>query len=54
MGMILRTLKNKLHHMVCNGDITLAEAEKAIAEDWIAAYRKYVGPEPSTGGKPTD
>ena len=27
-------------------DITLAEAQQAIAKDWIAAYVKYVGPEP--------
>ena len=39
-------LENKLHQMVCNGDIALAEAQKAIAEDWIGAYQKYVGPQP--------
>jgi hypothetical protein len=32
----------------------LTEAEKAIAEEWIAAYQKYVWPEPSTSGEPTD
>jgi len=30
------------------------EAQKEIAEHRIAAYQKYVGPEPLTGGKPTD
>jgi len=35
-------LENALHRMVCDGDITLAEAQSAIAHDWIAAYKRYV------------
>ncbi|MDN0077486.1 hypothetical protein QU481_21925 [Crenobacter sp. SG2303] len=35
-------LENKLHKMVCAGEISLAEAQKAMATDWIAAYKHYV------------
>ena len=40
-AMVKDKLENKLHRMVCSGDITLAEAQQAIAKDWIAAYQKY-------------
>jgi hypothetical protein len=36
-------LENRLHAMVCKGQITLADAQKAIATDWVAAYQKYIG-----------
>jgi hypothetical protein len=36
-------LETTLKIMVCHGDITLAEAQKAIATDWVAAYHKFVG-----------
>lgn len=36
-------LENKLHEMVCDGDITIEEAQEAISKDWIEAYRKYIG-----------
>ena len=35
-------LENKLHKMVCTGTITLDDAQRDIAADWIEAYRKYV------------
>lgn len=35
-------LENKLHRMVCDGEITLKAAQDAIATDWVAAYKKYV------------
>jgi hypothetical protein len=35
-------LETKLKRMVCDGKLTLAEAQKAIAANWIAAHRKYV------------
>ncbi len=35
-------LETKLKRMVCDGKIILAEAQKAIATNWIAAYKKYV------------
>lgn len=37
-------LENRLHRMVCAGEIPLTEAQKAIATNWIAAYQKYVDP----------
>lgn len=36
-------LENKLHQMVCDGIITLEQAQKEISTDWIAAYQKYIG-----------
>jgi len=45
-------LENKLHQMVCKGEIDLKMAQHAIATDWIGAYRKYVGSDilPASGG----
>ena len=37
-------LEDKLHTLVCNGTLILAEAQQAISSDWEAAYRRYVGP----------
>jgi hypothetical protein len=34
-------LENRLHVMVCQGDVDLATAQRDISRDWIAAYRKY-------------
>jgi hypothetical protein len=34
-------LEDRLHRMVCRGDLDLATAQRDIARDWIAAYRKY-------------
>jgi hypothetical protein len=34
-------LENRLHSMVCDGQIDLATAQKEIATDWIAAYKRY-------------
>ena len=36
-------LENKLHALVCSGAIDLQTAQRAIATNWIEAYRKYVG-----------
>ena len=38
-------LETRLKRLVCENKIALAEAQKAIATDWIAAYRKYVNKE---------
>ena len=38
-------LETKLKRMVCAGQIPLSEAQQAIATDWVAAYKKYVGPQ---------
>ena len=43
-------LENELHRLVCNGTIPLEQAQREIATDWLAAYRKYVGQE--TAAKP--
>jgi hypothetical protein len=34
-------LEDRLHRMVCHGDVDLATAQRDISTDWIAAYRKY-------------
>jgi hypothetical protein len=36
-------LEDRLHEMVCAGELPLAGAQRAIAADWIAAYRRYLG-----------
>jgi hypothetical protein len=37
-------LEDKLHALVCNGSLSLTDAQAAIRGDWTIAYRKYVGP----------
>jgi hypothetical protein len=39
-------LENRLHALVCKGQLDLATAQHDIATDWEAAYQKYVGPLP--------
>lgn len=34
-------LEDRLHRMVCDGDLDLATAQHDISTDWIAAYKKY-------------
>jgi len=34
-------LEDRLHTMVCDGQVDLATAQKEIATDWIAAYKRY-------------
>jgi hypothetical protein len=36
-------LENKLKRMVCSSQIQLNQAQQEIANDWIAAYKKYIG-----------
>jgi hypothetical protein len=36
-------LENYLHVEACAGHIPIEQAQKEIAEDWIVAYRKYLG-----------
>lgn len=38
-------VENRLHTMVCSGKIPLEQAQREIATDWIAAYKKYFGRE---------
>ena len=35
-------LENKLHKMVCDGEITLIKAQTEIAKDWIKAHQDYI------------
>ena len=35
-------LEVKLAQLACDGTVPLAEAQRAIAEDWYAAYRRCV------------
>ncbi len=35
-------LEDKLNELICNGQLTLAAAQHAIATNWIAAYRRWV------------
>ncbi len=37
-------LENKLHQLICSGQITVEKAQHDIAKDWVAAYQKYIGP----------
>jgi len=34
-------LEDQLHAMVCGGKLSLAAAQRDIAQNWIAAYKKY-------------
>lgn len=36
-------LENRLHKEMCAGNITLEQAQHAIADDWRVPYRKYYG-----------
>ena len=45
-------LENRLHVLVCSGQLDLKAAQDAIATNWIEAYRKYVGPEPGRSKRP--
>jgi len=48
-------LEDRLHQMVCRGDLDLATAQRDISSDWIAAYRKYFHvDQPASGGTSFD
>lgn len=38
-------LETRLKRLVCDGKLSLADAQKAIATNWVAAYKKYVNKE---------
>jgi hypothetical protein len=38
--------EDKLHELVCAGKIPLKQAQKDIASDWIAAFKRDIGPTP--------
>ena len=37
-------VETKLKNMICSAKISLADAQKAIATNWVLAYNKYVTP----------
>ena len=37
-------LENRLNELVCSRRLPLQAAQEAIARDWVAAYRAYIGP----------
>jgi len=39
-------LEDRLHALVCKKQITLEQAQKIIATDWIVGYQRYVGAKP--------
>jgi hypothetical protein len=39
------SLENDLHRRVCKGEMSLADAQKCIASDWVTCWEKYVVPE---------
>ena len=44
-------LENKLHEMVCTGQLDLKTAQHDIATDWIGTYKKYFNTnQPISGG----
>ncbi len=42
-------LEDRLHALVVSGKLDLQTAQREIATDWIAAYKKYIGPSPDSG-----
>ncbi len=34
-------LEDRLHQLVCQGNISLATAQHELATDWISAYKRY-------------
>ena len=34
-------LEDRLHELVCRGDVDLTTAQREISRDWISAYKKY-------------
>jgi hypothetical protein len=40
-------LENRLHDLVCAGQVSLAYAQHIEATNWVAAYKRYVGGTPS-------
>jgi len=41
-------LEDRLNNLVCSGQLSLATAQESIASNWVTAYQKYVGTQPSS------
>jgi hypothetical protein len=37
-------LENRLHSLVCSGQVDLSTAQRDIASNWVDAYKKYIRP----------
>lgn len=40
-------LEVRIHDMLCGGEMSLLQAQQAFSGNWIAAYRRYIGPSPN-------
>ena len=40
-------LEARLHWLVCHRGLRLITAQHALAQDWIVAYQRYIGPAPN-------
>ena len=45
------SLEDRLRDLVCGGQLDLAEAQRDISADWIAAYKKYFGTDVPPAGQ---
>ena len=43
-------LENRLHALVCAGELSLGAAQRQEATSWVAAYLRYVGRAPDVSG----
>jgi hypothetical protein len=43
------TLENRLHDIVCAGQLRLVRAQSMEAHNWVRAYRRFVGAPPRAG-----
>lgn len=43
-------LASKLHDLVCDGKITLKQAQEVFRKDWTKGYKQYVGAMNAPGG----
>jgi hypothetical protein len=46
-------LENRLHELVCSGRLALRKAQRIEARNWVAAYRRYVGGNPTATDGPS-
>jgi hypothetical protein len=47
-------VENRLHALVCTGQLSLVRAQQIEATNWVAAYRRYLGTPPvATASTPT-
>ena len=35
-------LENRMHKLLCNGTVTLEQAQSALADNWIISYARYM------------